>query len=158
MSRPREHYDETSQIPTVRIEGKTYVPLKGLQYYWNCDHGQVVDFLNDGLPVSYFGGVPYFCMPDCEYWWRHYYELYPLKYQNIKDKSIKKEKNMLKRSISNVQCRHCGSDNTRQYNITNARLDPKGTGSCHADFRCDDCHRNFRVLLNFKYELTKISH
>ena len=56
--------------------------------------------------------------------------------------------------ITDVPCKHCGSERTYQFNVDEAELSYDGTGHYYADYRCSSCGKTFRIYFDFEYKIT----
>ena len=62
----------------------------------------------------------------------------------------------MKKSIADIMsCPYCRSDNTYIYNTDEVDFDYNNIGHYYFDCHCDNCIRNFRKHIEFKYEITK---
>lgn len=56
-----------------------------------------------------------------------------------------------------MECRYCGSEDTYEYNTDEVEFGYNGTGHYYADCHCNDCGRDFRRYINFKYTVESYS-
>lgn len=65
---------------------------------------------------------------------------------------------MIGSPILDVPCKHCGSENTYQYDTDETEFSDDGSGHYHVDYHCKDCNENFRVYFDFEYKITNVKY
>lgn len=61
---------------------------------------------------------------------------------------------MPEKTIGDIKCPYCGSDDTTIYGTDEIEFDADGTGHYFADVSCLNCKKSFRSYYRFKYEIT----
>jgi len=67
---------------------------------------------------------------------------------------MKNIKDMIGKPILDIPCKFCKSDDTYTYDTDETEFSYDGTGHYYADYHCKSCSKDFRVLFDFKYEIT----
>ena len=60
------------------------------------------------------------------------------------------------KSLSDIEkCPQCGSNEVYPYFIDEVEFTADGTGHYYEDYRCAECDKNFRLCMEFKYQIKK---
>ena len=63
---------------------------------------------------------------------------------------------MEKRSIKDVMiCPYCGSDDCYEFSTDEIYFEDDNKGHYSVDCHCNDCKKDFRLVMNFEYNVTK---